>query len=192
MRLIKSRTVQNAKNSRFLRLPGELCNTIYETLISTVTLTQRHPHRQRSRAHRKQWNRCFQLENAGHNLTQICRQIRYDTIGYRNPKPLTLILPFNVDLDVLLDITDFSYFSEVRTIMMTDKLAKRFRGLCGRNYRGVRVNSWERKRLVRRSFPSVERVMVKKVWRNLEETVYSLITLFDKLHLEVKFYWDKS
>ena len=119
--------------------------------------------------------------------------MRYDTIGYKNPKPSILILPFNVDLDVLLNITDSSYFSEVRTIMITDKLAKRFRGLCGRNYRGVRVDSWERKRLVRQNLPSVERVMVKKVWRNLEEeTVYSLITLFDKLHLEVKFYWEKS
>jgi hypothetical protein len=60
--------------------------------------------------------------------------MRGETMGYMNRKPLTLILPFNVDLDVLLDLKDFSYYSEVRTILITDKLAKRFRGLCCGNY----------------------------------------------------------
>jgi hypothetical protein len=69
-------------------------------------------------------------------------------------------------------------------------LARRFRGFYGGNYRGAKVDAWRRKKLVRRTFPIVKRVMVKKVWWNLQdETIYALITLFGKLHLEVEFNW---
>lgn len=192
MRLIRSRPLQNENTPALLGIQGELRNMIYEllppTVTPTVTLIRKKPHYQSSKMPRKEWKHCFQI--VGPSLTRVCRQIRYETISY---KPTTLVLPFDVDLGVLLRLKAFSYFSKVRTIKITDKLAKRFRGLYGGNYRGVKVDMWKREKLVRQTFPSVKCVMVKKVWRNLEEkTICSLITLFGKLPLEIRFNWDQS
>lgn len=177
MRLIRFRTLPNENSLTLMGLPGEIRNVIYELLPPTVTpavtLIRDKPHYQSSRMPREEWERCFQL--VGPDLTRVCRQMRHETASY---KPTTLVLPFNVNLGVLLSLEGFSYFSKVQTIKITDKLAKRFRGLYGGNYRGVKVDMWKRRKLVHRIFPSVNRVMVK-VWRNLEEeTIYSLITSF--------------
>lgn len=181
--------MQNENTPTLLGLPRELRNMIYEllpaTATPTVTLIRKKPHYHSSIMPRKEWKHCFQI--VGPSLTRVCRQIRHETITYR---PTTLVLPFDVDLGVLLDLKGFDYFSKVQTIKITDKLAKRFRGLYGGNYRGVKVDMWKRRRLVRKTFPSVKCVMVKKVWRNLEEeTIFSLITLFGKLPLEIRFDW---
>ena len=179
----------NENSLTLMGLPGEIRNMIYEllppTVTPTVTLIRENPHRQSSQMPREEWERCFQLVDP--DLTRVCRQMRHETISYRLT---TLVLPFDVDLGVLLELKGFSYFSKVQTIKITNKLAKRFRGFYGGNYRGRKVDMWKRRELVHRAFPSVERVMVKKVWRNLEdETIYSLITLFGKLCLRADFNW---
>ncbi|KAG9204497.1 hypothetical protein G6514_000956 [Epicoccum nigrum] len=111
---------------------------------------------------RKEWKRCFQIvgPDLTRNLTQVRRQMRHETTSY---KPTTFVLPFNVDLGVLLKLKGFSYFSKIQTIKITDKLARRFRSLYGGNYWGAKVDAWKRKKLVCRTFPSVKRVMVEKV-----------------------------
>ena len=186
MRLIKTRTSQNGNPLTLLGLPGELRNMIYDE--PPYTLIRKRPHYQSSRIRRRDWRRCFQI--IGPNLARVCRQLRQETTTY---KPRILVLPFDVDLGVLLKLKGFSYFSKVHTIKITDKLAKRFRGFYSGNYRGKKVDGWKRKKLVRRTFPSVNRVMVKKVWHVLEDaTIGALVTLFDKTHLRVDFNWDES
>jgi hypothetical protein len=49
---------------------------------------------------------------------------------------------------------------------------------------------WKARKVVCRTFPSVERVMVKNVWRGVKNgAISSLRTFFDKLDLKVEFNW---
>jgi hypothetical protein len=114
MRLIRFRAL--LKKNTLMGIPGELYNEIFKllppTVTPTVTLIRTKPHYQSSKMRRKEWKRCSQIvgPDLTRNLTQVCRQMRHETISY---KPTTLVLPFNVDLGVLLQLKGFSYFSKV-------------------------------------------------------------------------------
>lgn len=160
---------------------------IYHFASSNATLTSRASHSHLCKARLRDWHFGCRFNNTNKNLLLTCRQIRNEVIGLE-PKPYTLIIPFNVDLEALLHIGGSKYFSEVETVKMVDQLAVRFRGLSGGNYRGFRVEKWGDRILMRQTFPKVGCVVVKGVGQTVRcETEYAVRHYFGNDDVEVVF-----
>ncbi|UPX16777.1 uncharacterized protein EKO05_0007163 [Ascochyta rabiei] len=181
-------TMLNQTASPLLRLPLELRNNINEFVFSTATLWLRVSCSHGVRHTQEKPSRCLCLRNAGHGLTQTCRQLRREAACDGPQHLTTLVLPLYVELSVLIHILGRRKCESVQKIEVHDKMARRLRGLMFGVYLGHRVNLWKDGELAGKVFCSLRSVTVEGVWKkNVQKTRTAIRACFGREDLVLKF-----